>query len=143
MWGAQEHPWTAVCGGRTFTFDLRRERHELPFAIELDKFAKVDHPGTGIPLSFTSDVTVDEAGSERALRISMNEPLRSQGLVVYQASWGPQDAGPGARLLSTFAVVRNPADRMPLAACAVIACGLLLHFGRKLSGALRNRAAAQ
>ena len=41
VWTAQAQPWTAKCGGRTFTFDLRRERHPLPFAIELDKFAKV------------------------------------------------------------------------------------------------------
>lgn len=142
VWSAEEHPWTATCGGRTFTFDLRRERHALPFELELDKFTKVDHPGTGIPQSFSSDVTLDEGVSERSLRISMNEPLRSQGLVVYQASWGPQSAPPGAKLFSTFAVVRNPADRLPLCACIVIACGLLLHFGRRLSQSLRNRSAA-
>ena len=141
VWGAQAQPWTAKSGGRTFTFDLRRERHDLPFALQLDDFTKVDHPGTAMPLSFTSDVTVNESGSERALRISMNEPLRSQGLVVYQASWGPQGARPGTQLFSTFAVVRNPADRLPLCACIVIACGLLWHFGRKLTRSLRVQAA--
>ncbi len=137
VWGEQGQPWTAKCAGRTFSFDLRRERHKLPFEIKLEDFAKVDYPGTSTPRSFTSDVTVNESGSERALRISMNEPLRSQGMVVYQASWGPQDAGPDTRLFSTLAVVRNPADRLPLYACIVIACGLLLHFGRKLRAALR------
>lgn len=137
VWGAAAQPWTAKVAGRTFTFDLRRERHRLPFELQLERFAKSDHPGTAMAQSFTSDVTVNEGGSERALRISMNEPLRSAGMVVYQASWGPQGAGPGARLFSTFAVVRNPADRLPLIACIVIACGLLLHFGRKLRGSLR------
>jgi cytochrome c biogenesis protein ResB len=143
VWSAEAEPWTAKVGTRTFSFDLRRERHDLPFEIGLDHFAKVDHPGTSTPQSFTSDVIVNESGSERALHISMNEPLRSQGMVVYQASWGPQDAGPGARLFSTFAVVRNPADRLPLYACIVIATGLLLHFGRKLRSALRAKALVQ
>jgi hypothetical protein len=141
VWGAQAAPWTVVCAGRNFSLDMRRERHELNFALRLDDFQKVDHPGTAMPASFTSDVTLSESGSDRALRISMNEPLRSQGLVVYQASWGPQGAVPGARLFSTFAVVRNPADNWPLYSCIVIAAGLMLHFGRKLRGALRAKAA--
>ena len=142
VWSAEGQPWSAKCAGRTFSFELRNERHPLPFEIALKDFSKVDHPGTSMPQSFTSDVTINEAGSERALRISMNEPLRSRGLVVYQASWGPQGAREGARLFSTFAVVRNPADRLPLYACIVIACGLLLHFGRKLRATLRARAVA-
>lgn len=143
VWGAQAQPWSVKAAGRTFSFDLRRERHAMPFAIELDDFAKVDHPGTAMPASFTSDVTVHASGSESALRISMNEPLRRDGLVVYQASWGPQGAGPNARLFSTFAVVRNPADQWPLYSCIVITIGMLLHFGRKLRGALRAQAAAR
>jgi hypothetical protein len=35
---------------------------------------------------------VDER--EERVRIQMNEPLRSEGLVLFQSSWGPQDAGP-------------------------------------------------
>ena len=67
----------------------------------------------------------------------MNEPLRDGGLVLYQASWGPSNARPGERLFSTLAVVRNPADHWPLAACLVIAAGLLFHFGRMLVGYVR------
>jgi len=141
VWGAQAQPWSFRSAGRSFSFDLRRERHAMPFAIELDDFAKLDHPGTALPASFTSDVTVHAAGSESALRISMNEPLRRDGLVVYQASWGPQGAGANARLFSTFAVVRNPADQWPLYSCIVITLGMLLHFGRKLRTALRLQAA--
>ncbi len=93
---------------------------------------EVDHPGIGMPKSFASDVKVVEDGNERALKISMNEPLRAEGLVVYQASWGPSTARPGDPLFSTFAVVRNPADQYPLYSCIVIAIGLVLHFARKL-----------
>ncbi len=70
----------------------------------------------------------------------MNEPLREQGLVVYQASWGPQNARPGDPLFSTLSVVRNPADQFPLYACIVIATGLVFHFSRKLVRYIRIEA---
>ena len=55
----------------------------------------------------------------------MNEPLRTDGLVLFQANWGPQNAPPGTPLFSGFAVVRNPSDYWPLYACIVIGLGLL------------------
>lgn len=139
VWGAQSAPWTATAAGRRFEIDLRRERHPLPFELALVDFRKEDHPRSNMPRSFESDVLVD---GERKVTISMNEPLRSGGVVVYQASWGPQDAGPGAVLFSTFAVVRNPADSLPLAACVVIAVGLVLHFVRRLVRHVRLQRAA-
>jgi hypothetical protein len=81
---------------------------------------------------FSSDVTVTGPSSTRALKISMNQPLRDKGLVLYQASWGPSNARPGDRLFSTLAVVSNPSDQWPLWSCLVIAAGMLLHFTRKL-----------
>ncbi len=129
IWGAQRAPFAAIVDRRRFEFDLRRERHPLPFTLSLADFRKEDHPRSSMPRSFESDVLVD---GDRKVTISMNEPLRAGGLVVYQASWGPQGAGPDAVLFSTFAVVRNPADALPLIACIVIALGLMHHFTRKL-----------
>lgn len=137
LWGAQDAPFSATAVGRLFDLELRRERYSLPFTLKLADFRKEDHPRSNMPKSFESDVAVAHAGAERALTISMNEPLRADGLVVYQASWGPQGAGPGTALYSTFAVVRNPADSLPLIACIVIAVGLLTHFGRKLARHVR------
>lgn len=128
-WGAQNAPFEATVANRTFQIDLRRERHALPFTLALADFRKEDHPRSNMPRSFESDVVVD---GDRKVTISMNEPLREGGLVVYQASWGPQGAAPSAQLFSTFAVVRNPADQLPLVACIVIAAGLMHHFTRKL-----------
>ena len=104
----------------------------MPFTVVLDKFTKEDHPRMEMPKAFSSDITVIEGASSRPVKISMNEPLRDAGLVLYQASWGPADAGPGEPLFSTLSVVRNPADQYPLYACIVIAAGLMLHFSRKL-----------
>ena len=132
VWGAEARPYTFIAGGKSWAVTLRKERYPMPFAIGLQKFTKEDHPRSNMPRSFASDVSVREGSSARDVRISMNEPLREGGLVVYQASWGPSNAAPGQRLFSTFAVVRNPADQGPLYACIVIAAGLLFHFSRKL-----------
>jgi hypothetical protein len=140
LWGFTHAPLTLEREGRTFGLELRRQRFVMPFTIKLDDFRKEDHPRMSMAKSFSSDVTVFEDGSSRNVRIEMNEPLRAQGLVLYQASWGPSNARPGDALFSTLAVVRNPADQHPLIACIVIAVGMLLHFGRKLVRHIRIEA---
>lgn len=140
LWGAAAAPLVVDAGGERWAIDLRKQRTPLPFRLELDDFRKEDHPRTGMPRSFESDVTVDGGAGGRSALISMNEPLREAGLVLYQASWGPSTARPGDPLFSTFAVVRNPADRAPILGCAVIAIGMVLQFGRKLARHVRAEA---
>ncbi|HZL99575.1 MAG TPA: cytochrome c biogenesis protein ResB [Planctomycetota bacterium] len=132
LYGLSSQPWTVHVGGRPYGLELRREAYSMPFTIALKDFEKVDYPRLNMAKAFSSDVTVSQPGIEREVTISMNEPLRQEGLVLYQASWGPSNARPGDRLFSTLAVVRNPADQYPLYACIVIAAGLVLHFSRKL-----------
>jgi hypothetical protein len=140
LYGLERAPWTILIGDRRFALELRHERYPMPFSVRLDDFTKVDHPRIDMPAHFSSDVTVTESGTPRSVHIKMNEPLRDEGLVIYQASWGPSNAGPNARLFSTLAVVRNPADQYPLYACIVIATGMILHFGRKLTRYIRVEA---
>lgn len=142
LWGNEAQPWTVESGGKRFAVALRRERYPIPFTLGLVDFVKEDHPRMDMPKAFSSDVTVTEGASTRPVKISMNEPLRAKGLVVYQASWGPADAAPGTPLFSTLAVVSNPADQFPLYACIVIAIGLTLHFSRKLVRHVRSEAQA-
>jgi ResB-like family len=137
--GFARQPWTVNVDGQDWGLELRREQYLMPFTVTLDDFRKEDHPRLNMPKSFSSDVTVVEEGAERPVRISMNEPLRQDGLVLYQASWGPSTARPGDPLFSTLAVVRNPADHYPLYACIVIAAGLVLHFSRKLIRHIRSQ----
>jgi cytochrome c biogenesis protein ResB len=125
--------------GRTFGLELRHEAYPMPYTIQLDDFTKEDYPGLNMPKSFSSDVTVIEGSGRHPVKISMNEPLRQEGLVLYQASWGPSNARPGDPLFSTLAVVRNPADRYPLYSCIVIAIGLVMHFSRKLTRFIRSQ----
>jgi hypothetical protein len=138
--GASRNPLTVEYEGRRFGVALRREQWVMPFTVALDEFTKEDHPRMMMPKSFSSDVVVIEPGSERKVKISMNEPLRQDGLVLYQASWGPSNARPGDRLFSTLAVVRNPADQYPLYSCIVIAIGLVMHFSVKLMKHIRHEA---
>ena len=139
--GFARHPWKVSVADQTWGLELRREQYLMPFTVALDDFRKEDHPRLDMAKSFSSDVTVIEGGSKRSVRISMNEPLRQEGLVLYQASWGPSNARPGDPLFSTLAVVRNPADQYPLYACIVIAVGLVLHFSRKLVLHIRSQGA--
>jgi len=142
LYGLSREPWTVSVGGHDYGLELRRQQYQMPFTVELDDFRKEDHPRLDMAKSFESDVTVIQAGSRRPVRISMNEPLRQDGLVLYQASWGPANARPGDPLFSTLAVARNPADHYPLYACIVIAAGLVLHFSRKLVRHIRSQSQA-
>lgn len=138
---AARTPWTVVAGGDTWGIELRHKIHTMPFGLQLEVFTKEDHARMdGNPKWFSSDVLVMDGETERPLQISMNQPLRKDGYVVYQASWGPPDAGPMEPLFSSLAVSRNPSDKYPLIACIVIAVGLLWHLSRKLGKYIRSEA---
>lgn len=134
LWGGSpgKLPLTFRVDGKDWMLSLRRPRYPLPFRIRLNKFTKLDHPGTNTPSEFSSNVTRIEDGAEQDVTISMNEPLRRQGYTLFQTNWGPQHVPNPSRLYSQFEVVRNPADQWPLWSCLVILSGLVFHFSRKL-----------
>lgn len=140
LWALQGGPYQTEIGGRRFEVDLRRRSYELPFRVHMKRFVREMHPGTGMASRFSSYVSRTEEGVLVDAHITMNEPMRHRGFTLYQTGWGPEGAGPGARLYSTFSVVENPSDRVPILACAVIALGLLWHFGRRLRLHLRAQA---
>jgi hypothetical protein len=138
LWGVQMYPATFDVEGKTWAVDMRKKRYPLPFTITLDKFTHELHPRTQMARMFMSDVTKTEGSVEQAIKISMNEPLRHEGYTFYQASWQPADPQRGTPVKSTLAVVKDPADRIPLYSCIVITFGLVLHFCLKLSRHLRR-----
>lgn len=141
LWGLARYPLTVEAGGRSFALTLRKARMPMPFRIHLDRFVHEVHPNTRIPRKFLSDVTVVTGDGLESHRIRMNEPLRRDGLIVFQSSWGPQDATPGTALYSDLTVVRNPADPWPWYTLYAIAFGMLLHFGAQLVRFVLERAA--
>jgi hypothetical protein len=134
--GLFDEPYPAVVeiDGRKWGIRLRHKRWNLPFAIRLQKFTRVLHPGTTRPKKFESDVFLIDEGEERALKIEMNEPLRHEGHILFQSSWGPQDPRWRGELYSDFSVVDNPADQWPLWACVVIGFGLFWFLVVRLVG---------
>jgi hypothetical protein len=140
LWGGQRVPWVVDVGGRRFEIDLLTHSWSLPFQVTLKRFVHEEHPGTTMAKEFSSYVTMHERGADRDVHITMNQPLRHEGYTLYQSSWGPPNASPGAKLFSTFSVVTNPSDKLPIWACSIIAAGLLVHFAIKLSRYLRAEA---
>ena len=150
LWGVprvpmdkHRYPFTFTVEGKRYGLDLRHVVFDLPFAMRLKKFQKQDHPGTLSPRDFRSFVEAVDGGAATEAQIFMNNPLRRDGYVVYQSSWGPQVNGvpKGAPpFFSVFEVSYNPSDVWPKLACYVIAFGLLWHFGAKLRGFLKSTA---
>jgi hypothetical protein len=139
LFGRAVHPWVFEAGGKKWAVKLRHTVHSMPFSLKLEKFIKDDHPGITMARSFSSDVVrVDADGTEHPLRIEMNEPLRKDGYIIYQASYGPQQGMPG-RPYSVLAVSKNPSDRIPWLSVAVIAIGLTWTFLAKLLGFLAKQ----
>lgn len=133
------YPFVFEIGEVRYALDLRRVVRELPFEVQLDEFRKTDHPGTLTPADFRSFVTVRDGDVEQPVQIYMNTPLRKDGYVMYQTSWGPQLPGgrPGQPpYFSVFEVSENPSDKWPEYATWVIFFGILGHLVIKLMGFL-------
>ena len=126
--GASFHPYTVKSGDRVFTVDMRKRLWPMPFTVKLDEFTAKFHPGTMKPSKFVSKITRIENGAEAKVTIQMNEPMRYEGLTFFQASYGPQGAGPGDKMYSVFEVVKNPADKWPEYSLYVVAFGMLVTF---------------
>ncbi len=138
LFGMSQAPLTIDAGGKAWSIDFRRRRYVLPFAIALNKFIKETHPRMEMAKQFSSEVTKIENGVEQPVKITMNEPLRHKGYTFFQASFIEADPQRGTPVMSTLAVVRDPADRIPLYSCIVITVGLMLHFTMKLGRYLRR-----
>ena len=131
---AFRRPFTFTVAGQVYGLDLRHVVYDLPFAVRLDEFRKNDHPGTTMASDFRSFVTVQDGGAARQVQIYMNTPLRKDGYVLYQASYG--QAGTKANgepeWYTALEVSNSPSDQWPKYSTFVIGIGLLLHFGSKL-----------
>lgn len=144
--GWARFPHTFQADGRDWAISLRRRRFDLPGEIELVDFYRELHPRTGMASVFRSDVLwreADGAGgeSEDAIRIAMNEPLRRDGLALFQANWGPQDDPDAARLYSQLEVTRNPSDHWPTASVIVIGVAMTFALALKFRQWLRQQSA--
>jgi hypothetical protein len=125
-------------GGKPYDVSLRFKRMYQPYTIHLIEFKHELYLGTDKPKNFSSLIRlVDPSRHEdREELIYMNHPLRYAGETFYQSSFLPGDTG------TILQVVRNPGWLMPYISCAMVAVGMLIHFGLHLVEFLRRRAIA-
>ena len=130
-------PQEVEAGGRKLEVELRPKREYKPYTLQLLAFNHSVYPGTDIPKDFSSKVRLldKEHGEDREIVIRMNEPLRYRGETFYQAGVMGSDQG------TILQVVKNPGWLLPYIACAMVALGMVIHFGLSLIGFLRKRAA--
>jgi hypothetical protein len=136
-------PQSVEINGQKFTFVLRPTRIYHPFSLTLLKATHTVYPGTDIPKDFRSRVQLENSrtGEKREVEISMNHPLRYDGLTFYQYQ---MDAGQVAQQAgrvpsSVLSVVRNPSWLTPYIGCAMVAAGLLIQFLSHLVGFISKR----
>lgn len=131
-------PQAVTVNGQTYTFLMRPERIIHPFSLTLLKATHTVYPGTDIPKDFRSLVRLKnpKTGENREVEISMNHPLRYDGLTFYQyqMSAGQAVQRAGQIPYSVLSVVHNPGWLTPYVGCAMVAAGLLIQFLKHLVG---------
>lgn len=127
-------------GGKTFRTTLRDERTYLPFSFKLLKATHKKYAGSDTPKDFRSRVLIEnpQTHENREVEVSMNNPLRYQGLAFfqYQMSKDEFDRAPGS---STLQVVRNPSWLAPYIGCIVVAVGMCWQFLHHLTAFITKR----
>lgn len=101
---------------------------ELPFQIRLDKFTKLDYPGTEMAMAYESDVTVSRPNApEETHKIHMNSPLKSHDWKVYQSGFMGTN-------ISIFSVMKDPGLTLTYLSSITLCIGILISFySRRLS----------
>jgi ABC-type transport system involved in cytochrome c biogenesis permease subunit len=118
----------SVSDDHDFELSLRFTRSYKPYSITLLDVRKDDYIGTSTPRNYSSDIHLVDAerGTDREIRIWMNNPLRYAGETIYQTGYaGPPDF---PRESTTLSVVRNSGWMIPYVACMLVATGMLAHF---------------
>jgi ABC-type transport system involved in cytochrome c biogenesis permease subunit len=126
-------PQQIEADGKTYTVSLRPKRIYKPYSVTLKDFHHGIYPGTEIPKDFISTVELNDPtrNEDREVKIYMNNPLSYRWDTLYQTGYFPDDSG------TILQVVRNYGWAMPYVSCALVALGMLVHFGIHLLGFLQ------
>src|SRR5262249_1921070 len=131
-------PQTVSVDGKNYQVSLRRQRIYKPYRLHLIKFRFDRYAGTNTPKNYSSLVrlTDPEWKEGREVLIRMNEPLRYRGEAFFQA-----DFDKDTEKTTYLQVVDNPGWLLPYISCALVAVGMVAHFGLQLVEFLRRRLA--
>lgn len=116
-------PTLRVADQKEVKITLERQRYDLPFAVELTKFEKIDYDGTSKAKNYKSELTFREGLVTWPVTIQMNEPYRYQGYSFYQSSFDIQDG----QALTVLTIVKNKGRLFPYLSSALFLLGLLIH----------------
>ena len=113
-------------GDKKFAVCLRKKSWEVPFLITLDRVERDLYPGTMQAQAYRSFIRKTESGIEEKKEVYMNHPYRYMDFIFFQSGY-TEDPNTNLKY-STFAVMRNPTDHVPLVACILISIGMIVHF---------------
>ncbi len=108
---------------RAYIVSYRRSYLRLPFDLELRDFRVGRYKGSMRAASYESDVFIKGFGE---VTISMNQPLKYQGLTFYQSSF--QEAESGRPYISIFSVNHDPGRYIKYFGCFLVVLGSILLF---------------
>jgi hypothetical protein len=130
-----EQPQHVTVDGKNYDLFLRPKRAYKPYSLHLIEFRHDRYMGTDTPKNYSSQVRLTDAdrGEDEDVVIYMNHPLRHAGETFYQSSVIGNDQG------TILQVVRNPGWLLPYVSCALVALGMLFHFGLHLNQFLVRR----
>jgi hypothetical protein len=122
---------------KPYEISLRFKRAYKPYTIYLKEFHHDVYIGTDKPKNYSSVIQVIDPSrqEDREVTISMNNPLWYGGETFYQQGFLEGDTG------TILQVVRNPSWFLPYLSCAMVAAGMLVHFGIHLLNFLNRRIA--
>jgi hypothetical protein len=138
--GLVEQPQHVTVDGKSYDLFLRSKRAYKPYSVHLIEFRHDRYMGTDTPKNFSSQVRLTDAdrGEDEEVVIYMNHPLRHGGETFYQ-SGVIEDKLLGSDQGTILQVVRNPGWLLPYVSCALVALGMLFHFGLHLNQFLVRR----
>ncbi len=128
--------------GKTWQISLRSQRIYLPYNLKLLETTHDVYQGTNTPKDYRSKVLIDNPANKGELReveISMNNPLRYEGLTFYQHQMSSREQMAAGRKTSTLQVMKNPSWFSPYYGCALVGYGLARHFILHLLAFLARR----
>jgi hypothetical protein len=124
---SNEKIWFAEGETKQFNYNSRslsifygRQIIRLPFQVGLDKFSKINYPGTETPLSFESMVHINEIPNPT--KISMNDPLKKEDFTLYQSSY---ILNPGEPPVSIFSVNKDPGRPIKYLGSLILCIGIM------------------
>lgn len=131
----QYGPEEIKVGDKTYEVSFRLKRSYRPYTITLDKAVEDKHPGMQMAKEYKSWIKINDPErnvKDRPGEIFMNAPLTYRGETFYQQTMfmGPDGVSTGLQ------VVYNWAKPFPYLSCAVVALGMLMHFGATLKNFL-------